>query len=195
MTKSGTGPVVHAICGGVGAGKSTLAMRLKEDHRAMLFAGDQWMARLFFPDMPEPPEFDWVWERIGRAEEQIWEQVQQAAALGIASILDLGLTTFEHRNKFLCLAREAGLDFRLHWIDLPAELRWQRVQKRNEQRGSTFAIPVSRENFRSEEHTSELQSRSDLVCRLLLEKKNATKSMTSRRTSPRKRDTSRATAT
>src|SRR5699024_11642436 len=27
--------------------------------------------------------------------------------------------------------------------------------------------------FRSEEHTSELQSRFDLVCRLLLEKKNA----------------------
>src|SRR2546428_3628228 len=27
------------------------------------------------------------------------------------------------------------------------------------------------ENLRSEEHTSELQSRSDLVCRLLLEKK------------------------
>jgi len=30
------------------------------------------------------------------------------------------------------------------------------------------------ERFRSEEHTSELQSRSDLVCRLLLEKKNNT---------------------
>src|SRR3989440_3260961 len=29
-----------------------------------------------------------------------------------------------------------------------------------------------REGIRSEEHTSELQSRSDLVCRLLLEKKN-----------------------
>src|SRR5438132_3065138 len=29
-------------------------------------------------------------------------------------------------------------------------------------------------NARSEEHTSELQSHSDLVCRLLLEKKNAT---------------------
>src|SRR5437868_12437394 len=28
------------------------------------------------------------------------------------------------------------------------------------------------EHFRSEEHTSELQSRFDLVCRLLLEKKN-----------------------
>src|SRR5204862_3711211 len=29
------------------------------------------------------------------------------------------------------------------------------------------------ENIRSEEHTSELQSRRDLVCRLLLEKKNS----------------------
>src|SRR2546428_5735251 len=31
---------------------------------------------------------------------------------------------------------------------------------------------VARGHGRSEEHTSELQSRSDLVCRLLLEKKN-----------------------
>src|SRR5690606_40070057 len=30
-------------------------------------------------------------------------------------------------------------------------------------------------NYRSEEHTSELQSRENLVCRLLLEKKNITK--------------------
>src|SRR5699024_6989485 len=37
------------------------------------------------------------------------------------------------------------------------------------------SIPVFftvKEKFRSEEHTSELQSRFDLVCRLLLEKKN-----------------------
>src|SRR5438067_8003949 len=31
---------------------------------------------------------------------------------------------------------------------------------------------ASKANFRSEEHTSELQSRFELVCRLLLEKKN-----------------------
>src|SRR5947207_9036386 len=34
---------------------------------------------------------------------------------------------------------------------------------------------------RSEEHTSELQSHSDLVCRLLLEKKKKTQRMTKRR--------------
>src|SRR5206468_7323679 len=34
-----------------------------------------------------------------------------------------------------------------------------------------FIITVAAAEVRSEEHTSELQSRSDLVCRLLLEKK------------------------
>src|SRR5436190_17825505 len=37
-----------------------------------------------------------------------------------------------------------------------------------------IGVPMSRSS-RSEEHTSELQSHSDLVCRLLLEKKKKTK--------------------
>src|SRR2546421_9300549 len=41
--------------------------------------------------------------------------------------------------------------------------------------GEARALAAAREQLqRSEEHTSELQSRSDLVCRLLLEKKNIT---------------------
>src|SRR5216683_898184 len=39
-------------------------------------------------------------------------------------------------------------------------------------REASTAQPCRRPAPRSEEHTSELQSRSDLVCRLLLEKKN-----------------------
>src|SRR5260221_8674126 len=35
----------------------------------------------------------------------------------------------------------------------------------------SIQIPLIQSKFRSEEHTSELQSHSDLVCRLLLEKK------------------------
>src|SRR2546421_2169196 len=41
-------------------------------------------------------------------------------------------------------------------------------------------VPVSC-RWRSEEHTSELQSRSDLVCRLLLEKKKKTMRFTTER--------------
>src|SRR2546421_328416 len=46
-----------------------------------------------------------------------------------------------------------------------------------------IATTICRIAGRSEEHTSELQSRSDLVCRLLLEKKNKTASAASARES------------
>ena len=39
---------------------------------------------------------------------------------------------------------------------------------------SAFEVALEDPEVRSEEHTSELQSRSDLVCRLLLEKKKKT---------------------
>src|SRR5438034_4139090 len=45
----------------------------------------------------------------------------------------------------------------------------------------------SRSAARSEEHTSELQSHSDLVCRLLLEKKKKTRQYTKHRATPHSR--------
>src|SRR3712207_7111896 len=40
-----------------------------------------------------------------------------------------------------------------------------------EYEGNSHMISIGEQNYRSEEHTSELQSRQYLVCRLLLEKK------------------------
>src|SRR3989442_7433976 len=58
--------------------------------------------------------------------------------------------------------------------DRPA-LSTSAARRRREPRVSRFPFPVSRlrrrHPARSEEHTSELQSRPHLVCRLLLEKK------------------------
>src|SRR2546428_4494421 len=62
---------------------------------------------------------------------------------------------------------------------------FERINAEREEEGETrFANPRNAASgtirqldsgiVRSEEHTSELQSRSDLVCRLLLEKKNKT---------------------
>src|SRR2546421_3107179 len=50
------------------------------------------------------------------------------------------------------------------------------VEMRSENSLSSAATPHHLRASRSEEHTSELQSRSDLVCRLLLEKKKKRKS-------------------
>src|SRR5260221_7717545 len=66
------------------------------------------------------------------------------------------------------------IKFRAWWI---ARLRkdhpdhWQAIlQANNEQPPMTLRVN-RQQTDRSEEHTSELQSHSDLVCRLLLEKK------------------------
>src|SRR2546422_6553897 len=57
----------------------------------------------------------------------------------------------------------------------PRMLR-QRVEERHDR-----AAGIPEDHLRSEEHTSELQSRLHLVCRLLLEKKKNTLSLSSMR--------------
>src|SRR2546428_7435536 len=52
-----------------------------------------------------------------------------------------------------------------HWT-IPQKERKTSIRAENRQRGQALGL-----TRRSEEHTSELQSRSDLVCRLLLENK------------------------
>src|SRR2546429_1624922 len=57
----------------------------------------------------------------------------------------------------------------------PHRLRKGTIRIVDQKRDVAHRIPVLRHvlyDFRSEEHTSELQSRLHLVCRLLLEKKN-----------------------
>src|SRR2546430_12441515 len=49
--------------------------------------------------------------------------------------------------------------------------------KRQNDRRTAVVLPLELDEGRSEEHTSELQSQSNLVCRLLLEKKKDTDNM------------------
>src|SRR2546430_7038309 len=71
--------------------------------------------------------------------------------------------------KYLGLVFAHDLSWRLHGEDLTKRVR-----------GSAFAIA----RMRSEEHTSELQSQSNLVCRLLLEKKKECRSPVRARGTP-----------
>src|SRR5260221_1599215 len=60
--------------------------------------------------------------------------------------------------------------FRFQEADTPGN-RAHLCPTANRDEPSYRTTPVTKKRSRSEEHTSELQSHSDLVCRLLLEKK------------------------
>src|SRR5206468_11087177 len=92
-------------------------------------------------------------------------------------------TLFPYTTLFRSVV--AGPDVLHRWFRRPREgparprtlddlLEWQRRVLAKDAAGHLDGDALARrsaEDGRSEEHTSELQSRSDLVCRLLLEKK------------------------
>ena len=135
------------IVGCTGAGKTTYARALADEIGAMRFSIDEWMMPLFGPDVPQPIEFAWMMERVNRCEAMIWTMARQSVARGIPVVLDLGFTKQEHRQKFRDLAVAAGLSAAVHFIDVPVEVRWQRVQHRNAEQGDTFAMHVDRTMF------------------------------------------------
>src|SRR6202007_137539 len=90
---------LHVIYGPSGAGKTTYANAFARREHAVPFILDEWMARLFGPDIPEPVDYNWLVERVGRCEAQIWSTVAATVAAGTAGILDLGLMRKADRER------------------------------------------------------------------------------------------------
>lgn len=144
---SGEAGLVHLVCGATGAGKTHYSIALADRLHGIRFSIDEWMTRLFWMDGPQPPSFEWAMERIGRCEAQIRAEVRALATLGIPSVLDLGFTRAEHRAEFAAFAADLGTVATLHWVDVPAEVRWARVLQRNREQGVTYAMDVNRAMF------------------------------------------------
>lgn len=141
------GEMVILVTGGTGAGKTTYALKLAEEIGAVRFSIDDWMTGLFWMDAPDPPSFDWVMTRIGRVETIIRQTAEEILSRGVPVILDLGFTKSDHRKSFAAWAEGLGYQLVLHWVDVPTDVRWNRVQGRNTDKGETFAMEVSREMF------------------------------------------------
>lgn len=137
----------HLVCGPTGAGKTTLALRLAQEHGALPFSIDDWMVRLFGPDRPAKPDWPWIAERVARCEALIVETAMAAARQGVSSILDLGFQRADQRQRIAQRARAGGVALRLHVIDVSIEERWRRVSRRNDAQGETYRVTVTRPMF------------------------------------------------
>jgi len=138
---------LNVIFGPCGAGKTTYAHTFAKRERAVAFILDDWMARMFGPDMPQPLQYDWMIERVGRCEAQIWSVAAGVIAAGTSVILDIGLMRQNDRTRVRDIAEATGLALQFHFVDAPQEIRRARVESRNVIRGESFAIDVPPDMF------------------------------------------------
>ncbi|WP_296312378.1 AAA family ATPase [Winogradskyella sp. UBA3174] len=139
--------MIHLIVGNTGSGKTTYSNELKRRINGIIFSIDTWNNTLFIPDKKPDDSLDWFLERIERAEHIIVGLVTQLENSKTDTILDLGLSKFEHREKFRKFAKANGYELRTHFLDISKAKRLDRVLKRNEEKGTTFEFEVTKENF------------------------------------------------
>ena len=137
----------HLIVGNTGSGKTTYSNNLKKDINGIVFSIDKWNNTLFMKDKTNKDGLEWFLERIERAESLILNLVLQLENTNIDSILDLGLSKFEHREKFRKFANKNGIELKLHFLDILKETRKQRILGRNKTKGETYEFEVTKENF------------------------------------------------
>lgn len=126
-------PTIHMLCGQSGAGKTTFANQLENtDSPTLLFSIDSWMNRLFAPDIVTLDP-DWINERVIRVQEQVLEVARQILRNDMSVLLDLGFHNRTQRKQVYDWAAPQNANLVLHYLDVPAEIRKQRIAKRNEE--------------------------------------------------------------
>lgn len=141
----------YLVVGSTGAGKTTYAREIAKKYHAQVFSIDEWMQTLFWMDAPAGVSTDesakWALERVARCEKQIWAVASKLLDDGQAVVLDLGFSKKAQREQFREWAKLRRHPTVTHFLDLPVEQRWARVQKRNAEKSGTYTFDVDRKTF------------------------------------------------
>ena len=136
-----TRPILHLMCGKIGAGKSTLAARLAEAPGTVLVSEDDWLGALFADRMETPADY---LHFAAKLREAMGPHVRALLTAGVSVVLDYPANTREQRAWLHGLIGEA--EHRLHWLDLPDEACLARLHRRNA--AGTHPFEVADEHFR-----------------------------------------------
>ena len=110
-------------CGLPGAGKTTLATLLAAERGAVRLTKDEWLWALGATPWDRPTR-----ERIER---ELWRLAQEILGLGLGVVLDFGLWARTERDEMRTAARGLGVGVELHYLEVPADELWRRIEVRN----------------------------------------------------------------
>jgi predicted kinase len=110
-------------CGLPGAGKTALATQLAADRGAVRLTKDEWLTALGSSPWDEPTRV--------KIEQELWNLAQEILRLGVSVVLDFGLWARTERDEMRSAARGLGVGVELHYLDVPTEELWWRIQARN----------------------------------------------------------------
>jgi predicted kinase len=118
-------PRLILTCGLAGAGKTSLARQLAADRRAVRLTKDEWLTALGSSPWDEPTRV--------KVERELWRLAREILQLGLSVVLDFGLWARVERDEMRTVARELGVGVELHYLDVPTDELWRRIQDRNSQ--------------------------------------------------------------
>jgi len=126
-----TTPTLHFFCGKAGAGKTTVAARLSQDHSAILISEDIWLTRLFGDQMKTFDDYIRFSRTLKTVAGPLAVDLLNA---GHSVVLDFQANTKAGRNWFRSVFEQAGSAHVLHFVSASDKACLARIARRNVER-------------------------------------------------------------